>query len=262
MDLSICICAMDNRAFLETCLGSLRHALAGLVAEVIVVDNGSTDGSIDMLAKHYPEVRVIANAANRGVAPARNQALQAARGRYLLLLDADTEFIDFDMPALLRFMDAHTNVGLLGVRQLTFNDAPYDAARTFPRPRDIVLRRLSFLPMARNSAAYEAHHQVSRATAPVEVDYVIGAFQLIPRAAWEQAGPLDEKMFYGFEDADYCARIRKAGWQVIYHPGFVIRHYVQGMTRRKMLNKRRLKLLAYHLRSYLRFHRKHRDLLG
>lgn len=261
MELSICICALDNRAFLETCLSSLRGALAGLAAETIVVDNGSSDGSAEMLATRFPEVRVIANSENRGVAPARNQALAAARGRFLLLLDADTEFIDFDWPGLLAYMDAHTGIGLLGVRQLTFNDAPYDAARTFPRPRDIFLRRLSFLPAVRSSKAYQGHHRVSRTAVPADVDYVIGAFQLIPRAVWQQVGPLDEGMFYGFEDADYCARVRKAGWRVVYHPGFVIRHYVQGVTRRKLLNRRRLKLLAYHIRSYLRFYGRHRDLL-
>lgn len=261
MDLSVCICTLDNRDFLERCLKSLISALQGLDSEVIVVDNGSSDGTGELLASQFPQVKVISNAVNRGVAPARNQALAAGTGRFLLLLDADTELVDFDMRGLLAYMDLHPDVGLLGVRQTTFDDAPYISARTFPRPRDILLRRLSFLRSVRGSAAYQSHHVTSRGGEPIDVDYVIGAFQLIPRIMWERVGPLDEGMFYGFEDADYCARLKKAGARVVYHRAFSIRHYVQGFTRRRLLSSRGLRLLGFHVRSYWRFYRRHRDLL-
>jgi GT2 family glycosyltransferase len=125
-----------------------------------------------------------------------------------------------------------------------------------------MLRRLAFLGFIRNSRLMKAHHVLLHdSDKPMEVDYVIGAFQLIRRDIFTMVGLLDENMFYGFEDADYCARVKKAGYKVVYYPAFTIKHYVSGITRKKILSKIGIQLLFSHFKSYTKFYLKHFDLL-
>lgn len=263
MDLSIVICTYQNREFLRVCLGSVVERVKDVKYEVLVVDNASTDGTVEMVRAHYPETTVIENPVNRGVARARNQGIRRARGRSVLLLDADTELLSSDMAGLLTFMDGEPSVALLGVKQLNFEERPYPAARTFPTVRNIVANRLGFLPVVRDSALLQAHLMMrSEPMHPVAVDYLIGSFQLIRRDVFAQVGFLDEKMFWGFEDADFCARIRRAGHRCVYYPGFTIKHYVQARTRRQLLSRTGAVFLARQIRSYARFYRKHCVLLA
>ncbi len=262
MDLSINICTYNNKEFLKTCLLSIYNKLHNIRFEVLVVDNGSKDGTVEMIKADFPDIILIENTSNNGVARARNQSIHYSTGRYILLLDADTEFVEGEFKAILVYMDSSPNIGLIGVRQITFDNQPYPAARTFPRVKHILLRRLAFLPSVRASQTFKNHHLLlSNLQTPMEVDYVIGAFQLVRAELLNSVGFLDEKMFYGFEDADYCARVKKAGYQVIYYPFFTIKHYVQGMTRKNFFtNPMALVLLLHHCKSYIRLYIKHRDL--
>lgn len=262
MDLSINICTYNNRDFLRNCLISIYKQIKDIKFEIIIVDNASQDRTADMIKKGFPDVLLIENARNAGVAPARNQSIRRSTGRYILLLDADTEFVSKNFIDIIKYMDSTPQVALLGVQQITFNNQPYPASRTFPLIRDIVLRRLAFLGFIRNSRHMKAHHLLFHDhDRPVEVDYVIGAFQLIRRDIFSLVGLLDETMFYGFEDADYCARLKKAGYKVIYYPAYTIKHYVSGITRKKLLSKIGIQLLFSHFKSYARFYLKHFDLL-
>ncbi|MDR4509889.1 MAG: glycosyltransferase family 2 protein [Candidatus Brocadiaceae bacterium] len=262
MDLSINICAYNNKEFLRNCLISIYKQLKDIQFEIIVVDNASVDGTEVFIRREFPDILLIKNERNAGVAPARNQSIRLSAGRYVLLLDADTEFVSENFSAVLHYMDSSPEIALLGVQQITFNNQPYPALRTFPLIRDIVLRRLAFIGFIKNSGRMKKHHLLFYDhDTPMEVDYVIGAFQLIRREIFSAVGLLDEHMFYGFEDADYCARIKKAGYKVMYYPAFTIRHYVSGITRKKLLSKIGIQLLFAHFKSYIRFYRKHYDLL-
>ncbi len=262
MDLSINICTYNNRDFLKNCLISLYEKLKDRPFEIIVVDNASTDGTADLIKREFPDVLLIENDRNAGVARARNQSLKRSTGRYVLLLDADTEFVSENFGDVIAYMDSSPEIALLGVQQITFDNQPYPASRTFPLIRDIVLRRLAFLGFIRNSRLMKAHHLLfPDQDKPVEVDYVIGAFQLIRRDIFNRIGLLDENMFYGFEDADYCARIKKAGYTVMYYPAYTIKHYVSGITRKKLLSRIGIQLLFSHFKSYAKFYGKHHDLL-
>jgi GT2 family glycosyltransferase len=262
LDLSINICTYNNRAFLQSCLTSINRELKGIDFEIIIADNASNDSTVTMLKTFFPNVIVIENPHNYGVARARNQCIRRSSGRYVLLLDADTEFVGGDFRDILTYMNSAPSIGLLGVKQVTFDNQDYPASRTFPLPKHIIFRRLAFLNFINKSKILQTHHQPSTdPTRPVEVDYVIGAFQVIKREVIDLVGWLDESMFYGFEDADYCARVKKSGFKVIYYPLFTIRHYVQGMTRKNVFNKLALKLLFSHFKSYVRFYTKHHDLL-
>lgn len=260
--LSINICTYNNRDFLRNCLISIYKKIRDIQYEIIVVDNASQDGTADMIKKDFPDVLLIENDRNAGVARARNHSIRRSTGRYILLLDADTEFVSENFGDVIAYMDSSPEVALLGAKQITFNNQPYPASRTFPHIRDIVLRRLAFFGFIRNSRLMKAHHLLFHdQDKPMEVDYVIGAFQLIRRDVFATIGLLDENMFYGFEDADYCARIKKAGYKVIYYPSYTIKHYVSGITRKKLLSKIGIQLLFSHFKSYTKFYRKHHDLL-
>jgi len=258
MDLSLVIITWNCKDMLERCLDSILKRVGGISYEIIVIDNNSQDGTTRMLKERFLQVHLLVNPENKGVAMARNQGITIAMGRYILILDADTEIISTNMADLIEYMDEHREAGLLGCSLFSFSDELLDSARTFPHPIHVILRRLKFLGIARESEILKRHHIAYRERKkPVVVDFVEGAFQLIRRDVVEKTGLLDEEMFYGNEDADYCARVTKAGYTVVYFPSFKVRHYHSAITRRNMFSR----MSYYHLMSYVRFYRKHRDII-
>jgi hypothetical protein len=258
-DLSVTIIVRDCRDLLLNCLKSLHERLGGgLDYEVLVLDNASTDGTSEAVQEASPEVRLFHNTENRGVAPARNQLIQKAAGRYILILDADTEVVSENFHDLIAYMDSHPDVGILGCTLVSEDNVIHSSTRTYPRPIHVLLRRLEMAGIVRDSRILREHHLAGwDRSGPRVVDFVEGAFKLIRREAVDKVGLLDESMFYGFEDADYCARMEKAGLKVVCYPGFVVRHLLQGITRKNPFNK-----MAYlHTKSYVIFYRKHRDLI-
>lgn len=255
IDLSITIITWNCKAFLAKCLEGIYDKVRGINFEVIVVDNNSTDGTRDMIKEKYPQVSLIENSTNRGVARARNQAIRVSHGKYVLLLDADTEILSSDFKYLISYMKKNKPVGVLGCLMYAEDDRFYPSARTFPSPLHVIVRRLEHYGFLRNSKVLKKHHlEDYNGLNPIEVDYVIGAFQLIRKESIKKVGLLDEKMFYGFEDADYCARMKKKGFKVVFYPSFKIKHHVQGIARRSLINK----MLFYQIKSYIRFYIKYR----
>ena len=207
-DLSIVILSWNCKELLLNCLNSVHGKIRGIESEIILVDNGSNDGTVQMIEGLFPNICLIKNNVNKGVARARNQAIRKSNGRYVLLLDADTEILSENMKELIHYMDRNQDVGILGCSMFNGDDEFYPAARTFPKPIDVIVRRLSHHGLFTNSDVLIKHHLSNQnAEFPMDVDYVIGAFQLVRKESIDRVGLLDEKMFYGFEDADYCARM-------------------------------------------------------
>ena len=254
VDLTVRVIAYNCRPMLQDCLFSLYRKIPLSAFEVIVVDNHSVDGTAEMVKRQFPQALLIENPVNRGVSRARNQAIHRAKGRYILILDADTEIISENFQALIEYMDQHKEIGLLGCSLASADGRLHPSARTFPRPLHIILRRLLLWGVIKKSRTLNAHHLTTwDRKRPREVDFVEGAFQLVRRKAISKVGVLDEKMFYGFEDADYCARMRKTGYQVVCYPSFIVTHHLQGLTRKHLLSR----LTCSHAKSYLRFYIKH-----
>jgi GT2 family glycosyltransferase len=253
MDLSVCVVNWNVKDDLERCLQSVRAGAAGLCSEVIVVDNASGDGSVDMVRQQFPEVRLIANDANLGFAAANVQAMQGASGRYILMLNPDTLTPPGALTQLVRFADAHPQAGVIGPR-LVYGDGRLQySCRCFPTIAAALFRNTwlgALLPHARASACYlmeDWDHTEIR-----EVDWVSGACLLIRREAFDQVGPLDTGFYWGSEDVDYCWRMHKAGWRVIYTPEPVITHFVGRSTNRVQVRT----ILRTH-RSMYRLYSKH-----
>lgn len=252
--LSVAIVAYKAQEHLKTCLGSLYTHLEDFTPEVVLVDNHSLDGTLEMVRSEFPQVAIIENSRNLGVAPARNQALARARGDHILILDADTEILSGDLGQLFRYFENHPKVGLIGCRLLYPSGEIQTSARTFPRPVHVLARRLSFIPAIKGSRTLARHHLADLDLGrPLTVDFVEGAFQLIKREALEKVGLLDGEMFYGHEDVDFCARLQQDGYEVVYFPGYEVRHHRQALTWRNPFTR----ITWYHLQSYRRFWRKH-----
>lgn len=229
MKLSIIILTWNSKDMVNKCLDSIYDTIDFEDFEIIVIDNGSKDGTQKVLKVDYPEIKIIQNEKNRGVGPARNQGLEKAQGEYFLILDIDTVVIKNVISTLIDFMDTHTDVGLCGPKLLYQNGELQYSCRKFPTVITKFLRRIP-LGISRKLLEDEEYHNWDHNSIK-EVDHVIGACSLIRKKAFEEIGYFDERIFYGPEDADYCLRLWKSGWKVIYNPKAVVKHYEQRITK-------------------------------
>jgi GT2 family glycosyltransferase len=226
MDVSFVIVSWNAKDYLRKCLRSLADACARLEHEVIVVDNGSSDGSPEMVEAEFPEVRLIRNAHNAGFAAANNQGLAIARGRYLALVNSDVELFPDTMERLIAFMEAHPDVGLLGPKVLNADRTIQPSCRTFPSLRSWLFRTLALDTAFPRSRLFGEHFMTHWSRDEVrDVDVLSGCFWLIRRSAYEQVGGLDTRFFMYAEDMDLCRRYRQAGWRTTFCPEGQIIHY-------------------------------------
>lgn len=247
---SVVILTWNSQGVVDACFSSLSTGLTAYPFEVIVVDNGSRDDTLEILQERYPWVRIVRNRVNRGVAPGRNQGLRLARGEYVIILDDDTIVQPGALDRLIAYMDAHREVGLCGPQLVDFDGQYHLSCRLFPTLSYKFVRRLPFAFAQQMTRAVEMadwDHASVR-----EVDYMIGACQVIRRAALTEVGLLDEHIFYGPEDVDLCLRLHKAGWRVVYNPEAVVTHRERRVTRSL------LSFLGYqHMRGLLYYFWKH-----
>jgi GT2 family glycosyltransferase len=221
VDVTIILVCWNSLRLTSAAIQTLREHTTGVNYEIIVIDNGSVkDASACELAHRFPEIRLILNHENLGFAAANNQGLALARGRYVLLLNSDTEQTENAIGRAVEYMDAHPRVGVLGVMHRNG-----DSARTFQRSAAPFPT-----PMASCRRLIPGISKPKRAMAPNEpppegdVDWVTGSFLLARRACLDQVGPLDERFFVYAEDIDLCYQAKKAGWCVRFWPDVSLVH--------------------------------------
>lgn len=228
--LSLIIVSWNVQQDLRACLDSLAPN-GDTPHEIIVVDNASADGTVEMLPRNYPHVTLIANADNRGFAAANNQGLEIARGRFLLLLNPDTIVPAGALATLVAFAEAHPEAGVVGPRLLNADGSLQHSCRRFPTVRAALFRH-TFLGRLFPEAHWMREYLMSDWShdEPRAVDWVSGAALLIRREAFTQVGGLDAAFYWGSEDVDYCWRMHRAGWQVLYTPQPAITHLIGRST--------------------------------
>jgi hypothetical protein len=225
MSLAIVIVSWNVAPLLINCLQSISAGAGELDYHVVVVDNNSSDGSTEIVAQQFPQVQLIRNSQNVGFTKANNQgileSLNQAKGQdvaYVLLLNCDTVVKPLALQSMVRFLDEHPEVGVVGTRQVRANGSllPY----TFGG--DPTLRYL----LARGLNRLLFHRPLHNWTTDTiqAADWVSGACLLARRTAIDQVGLLDENIFMYFEDVDWCLRFRQAGWKVYYNPQIEIIH--------------------------------------
>ena len=215
----ICIVIVSYNVcqLLDECLQSVKRALQGIDGEIYVVDNLSTDGTVETLQPRHPDVHFIANKQNVGFACANNQAIRCTDSEYVLLLNPDTVVYENTLRGVLDFMDQHPEAGGAGVRMLTREGKPApESRRAIPTPWIAMLKMLGA-----TRRYYMSHLSWDE---PGQIEAISGAFCMLRRKALDQIGLLDEDYFMYGEDIDLSYRLLKGGWQNWYLP-FDIIHY-------------------------------------
>jgi N-acetylglucosaminyl-diphospho-decaprenol L-rhamnosyltransferase len=257
-DLSVVIVNWNVRDLLRRCLHSVAESSKAetpkrLSVQVIVVDNGSSDGSVPMLRGEFPQIKLIANEANLGFTRANNQGLSISDGRYALLLNPDTEVLDRALGEMVAYMDLHPAVGALGPQLIYADGRVQSSRRRFPG-LDTAFLEGTFLqqsfPRSRILSRYYVLDRPENETQ--EVDWLVGACLLMRREALDQVGPLDERFFMYSEEMDWCYRAKGRGWNVVYLPAAQVIHH-EGKSSEQVLPVRHIQFQ----RSKVLFFKKH-----
>jgi GT2 family glycosyltransferase len=255
LKLSIIIVNYNTKAFLEELFKSICDNKYDFGIEIIVVDNNSQDGSIDMLYKHYPEIQLIKNDINMGFARAVNAGIKLSRGEYTLLLNPDTTIMDDALHKLVSFLDEHEEAAVVTGRVVYPDMTDQGVARMFPTPMNVFFGRKSLLTRLFPGNKYSNRYLASRrhqSDKPFEVDWVSGACLMARKNILEQVGLLDEQFFMYWEDADLCYRIKQKGWRIYCVPGAIVVHH-EG----KSSEAKSFRLIVQFNRSIYHYYRKH-----
>lgn len=227
---SVCIANWNCRDLLRGCLGSLTSRRQGGRVEVIVVDNASSDGAADMVAREFPEVVLVRNPDNAGFARASNQAARLARGRYLFFLNNDTVVPRGVLRKLCRFARANPRAGLIGPRLRDGSGRTQASARARPTVAAL-LHRLTFLrPTGLFRGAYRRYRGRDRQGGTRRAEFLLGAALLMPRRVYREVGGWDEAFTFGGEDIELCARVGRQ-YEVVYHPEVALTHFGRAASR-------------------------------
>ncbi len=225
----VIIVTYNGKTLLQECLNSIRAAgHVSLELRVTVVDNDSTDGTVECLAVQYPEVRLIQSGYNAGFSKGNNVALREVKSQFVLLLNPDTLLSADAIPHLLSLAKQDPMIGVLGCR-LQQRDGSFDhaAKRSFPSPKSALKY---FFHIDRSNSNYFAPEVNEFGIG--QVDAVNGAFMLLRKEAIDQVGYLDEAYWMYGEDLDWCRRFGMAGWKVFYDGRVTVTHVKAGLSGR------------------------------
>lgn len=253
-DISIIIVNWNVRDLLARCLTSVQRSIAGTGyrTEFIVVDNASSDGSVEMVRTTFPDVHLVTLDANHGYTGGVNAGLAVARGEFLVILNPDTEALDAAVPRLVDFLDSHPTVGAVGPALFYPNGARQPARRRFhplpvlffeDTPLDPLVR-----PWKRRFFVTDRSPDTSQ-----PVDWVVGAVIGVRREVIETVGGMDDEYFMYFEEVDWQRRMKDAGWSVWYVPDAVFRHH-EGASSGQVVAQRHLRYARSRIRYAERWH--------
>lgn len=231
MDLSIVILNYKTKGLTQQCVKTIGLCAPHCEYEVIVVDNASGDGTGEMLAAKFPQVRFIASPTNVGFAAGNNHGIRAARGRYVMLMNPDITVRPGAIDAMLARMEADPTIGVLGPKLVKPDGALDPSCYRFPSIAIPVYRRtpLGRLPAGKKALSDYLMEEYDREQA-ADVDWLLGAVLMVRREALEAVGLLDERFFLYFEDTDWCRRFWEKGWRVVYMAGAKMVHYHERLS--------------------------------
>jgi N-acetylglucosaminyl-diphospho-decaprenol L-rhamnosyltransferase len=243
-DISVVVVTWNALPWLEQCLESVRDR------EVIVVDHGSTDGTVEFVRERFPEVRVIEQE-NKGMGGGNNAGMRAADGRYFFLLNSDAWVIDDALDRLVEFADAHPEAAVVGPKLLNTDGTLQRSVRGEPTLWRLATEYLFIRKLAprskRLNPLYRGDFDHDRVA---EVDWLFGPALLVRREAADAVGLFDEDFFMFSEEVDWMTRFRRAGWSVVFFPGAEVMH-VGGASHGGHM-------YVENLRGHLRWFAKHR----
>jgi len=241
---------------------------AGLALQVIVVDNASSDGSAKMVQEQFPNVRLVVNRSNRGFPAANNQGIAVADGRYVLLLNPDTEIKAHALTRLVDFGDQHPDVGIIGPQLLNPDGSVQSSRRRYPTLATAFLESTWLQPAITD---LQSHRVAAGLTAPLhhvlqryyvsdqpddviqDVDWITGAAMFARGEVIDEVGLMDEGFFMYSEELDWCRRFREAGWRVVYLPTAQVVHHV-GKSSEQVVAARHIHFQTSKVRYFRKYH--------
>jgi GT2 family glycosyltransferase len=251
VDLSIVIVAWNVRDLVLDCLASIADAKLGLSYEVIAVDNGSADFTVEAVARQFPDTRIVALPKNIGFGAGNNRGIEVMRGRHAVLLNSDTIVLPGGLEACVRFLDEHPHVGAVGPQLLNPDRSKQNCIHNSPTlVSEIVGQSLLRRVLPKRWPSKNVHYD-----APVEVEAVLGACLFARREVIEQVGLIDEDYFFFLEETDWCHRMRAAGWKIFHLPDAHVIHLYGESTKKKQPLRTRIE---YYRSRYI-FFRKNRS---
>lgn len=253
VDVSIVIVTYNSESVVGRCLASIREHTCGVSYEVVVVDNASADGTVDLIRRDHPWVQIIHRGTNGGFSRGVNDGIAASSGRHILALNPDA-YLDHDALAVLsRYLDENPDVGVVGPRLLDEDGSLQLSCRRFPGYASALFNRYSLLtrllpgnPFSRRYLMTDFDHDSIR-----DVDWVSAAAVMFTRALADDIDGWDAGYFMFSEDVDFCRRAHDAGYRVVYNPGASIYHRI-GVSKRTPA-----RLIVARHRSMWRYYSKH-----
>ncbi len=231
MELSVIIVNWNTKKLLWDCLASICKFTQNVEFEVIVVDNNSNDGSRKMVKSRFPKVKLISNNDNLGFAKANNIGIKSATGKYILLLNSDTYLIENSLQKLVELAEKQENLGVLAPQLLNSDKSIQQSVGFFPDLPQVFfwMTFIDDLPFGQILKPYHVDHDVFYKSEQ-EIEWATGAAMFVPKNVIQKAGFLDEQIFMYGEDIEWCYRIKKAGFQIIYTPITKIVHIGRGSS--------------------------------
>jgi len=254
--LSVIIVSHNSARWLAACLSSVYARSGNVDVDVVVVDSGSSDDTVEFVGREFPDVRVVTTE-NRGFASANNRGLEDADAEWVLFLNPDTRILSGTLEELVSLLRARPTVGLAGVRQIDENGVMDPTMRRFPN----AVRSLSVSLGAERlpfHASWLGERELDGTLYDRETtcDWTVGSFMLARKAAIDDVGDMDERFFLYCEETDFCLRLRQAGWEVVHFPQMTILHQSSTTASDERLSRQ----MAFARRQYMgkHFGRAHR----
>jgi GT2 family glycosyltransferase len=256
ISVSVVIVSWNAREFLLQCIDSVSEQLGDVSAEIIVVDNASSDGSAEAVRHRFPHVRIIQNAQNVGFAAANNIGIQKSTGKYLFLINSDIVLRRACISRLCSYMERQPKVGMAGPTILNGDLTLQDSVRPFPTLGATLVRALG-LDRIRSDSPKRQSGLRTRISGDYEADILSGCFWVIRRVALADVGLLDPGFFMYAEDKDLCVRFWRAGWIAAYVPAAQAIHYGGASS-----SNQPVRFYVEMHRANIRYWRKHHGRVG
>jgi len=235
IELSIVIVNWNTRDLLLGCLASVYHTIKEISFEVFIVDNGSTDGSVEAVKRDYPQAIIIQNEKNLGFAAANNQALRRISGKYALLLNTDAILTEGAVEKIFRFMESHPQAGMCCGQLLNADGTKQNSIANFPS----IITLLCNETLLRILCPSRFPSKRREYRSPIQVESCIGACLMVRKSAMDEVGLLDERYFFFMEETDWALTMQRAGWRSWFVPDAHIYH-LQGQSAGDNIEARKL----------------------
>ena len=266
IQLSVIIITWNAERDVKQCLDSVLDATVSRPTEIIVVDNGSTDMTHEILKSYEDRINLNLLKKNNGVAVARNVGMAMAKGEYIWILDVDTIVNREAVDGMIDYIEKHPECGVCTCRLQSESGDIQDSCRRLPyvkhKIRNLLLAKTGKSAFTKNinekikkQNESQFYHKELRSRNPFETEYAIGACQMFRKTILNEVGFLDEKIFYGPEDADFCIRIYKNGYKIICLPAYYIVHHYNRISNKKIFSR----MTYLHLKGLAYFYAKHKN---